>query len=82
VRVPDSPALSASQLATLAELGEERTANAGDVLSVAGEQPYAFITVLEVAILDARSSSWSVVAVSMHVPPLPRLSSWTPSPSA
>src|SRR4051812_11487188 len=50
----DSPPLSAAQLATLAELGEERTADVGDVLYRVGDRQYAFIVVLEgeVAILD------------------------------
>src|SRR5262245_35128927 len=52
---PSSPVLSASQLATLAELGEERTANVGDVLFRVGDQTYPFIAIIEgeVAILDA-----------------------------
>ena len=52
---PPSPALSASQLAKLAELGEERTADAGEVLYRAGDRRYPFIAMLEgeVAILDA-----------------------------
>jgi thioredoxin reductase (NADPH) len=47
--------LSASQLATLAELGEERTANVGDVLFRVGDERYPFIAILEgeVAIVDA-----------------------------
>ena len=51
---PASPLLSASQLATLAELGEERTANVGDVLYRVGDRSYPFIAILdgEVAILD------------------------------
>ena len=51
---PDSPMLSVSQLATLAELGEERTADVGDVLYGVGAQSYPFIAILEgeVAILD------------------------------
>src|SRR5256714_14720317 len=55
VEPPESPALSASQLAKLAELGEERKADAGDVLYRVGEQRYPFIVILEgeVAILDA-----------------------------
>src|SRR6188472_4389872 len=55
VPVPDSPSLTTSQLATLAEIGEERTANAGDVLFQAGDERYPFVVVLEgeVAILDA-----------------------------
>ena len=39
--------LSASQLATLASLGEERTAGVGDVLYRIGEQRYPFIAILE-----------------------------------
>jgi thioredoxin reductase (NADPH) len=50
-----SPVLSAAQLATLAELGEERTANVGDVLYRVGDRRYPFIAILEgeVAVLDA-----------------------------
>jgi thioredoxin reductase (NADPH) len=50
-----SPTLSASQLATLAELGEERTASVGDVLYRVGDRLYPFIAIVEgeVAILDA-----------------------------
>jgi thioredoxin reductase (NADPH) len=42
-------------LATLAENGEERTANVGDVLFRVGDQSYPLIAILEgeVAILDA-----------------------------
>jgi thioredoxin reductase (NADPH) len=52
---PPSPTLSASQLATLAELGEERTAEVGDVLYGVGDRSYPFIAIRdgEVAILDA-----------------------------
>jgi thioredoxin reductase (NADPH) len=52
---PPSPTLSASQLATLAALGEERTAGVGDVLYRVGDRRYPFIAILagEVAILDA-----------------------------
>jgi thioredoxin reductase (NADPH) len=52
---PASPALSASQLATLAGLGEERTARVGDVLYTVGDTTYPFIAIREgeVAILDA-----------------------------
>jgi thioredoxin reductase (NADPH) len=53
--VPASPTLSASQLATLAGLGEERTAGVGDVLYRLGDATYPFIAIREgeVAILDA-----------------------------
>ena len=52
---PSSPSLSASQLATLAEVGEERTAQVGDVLFRVGDAGYPFIAIEEgeVAILDA-----------------------------
>src|SRR5438132_9107381 len=52
---PASPTLSATQLATLAELGEERRADVGDVLYGVGDERYPFIVILEgeVAILDA-----------------------------
>src|SRR5437764_10101743 len=55
---PPSPALSASQLATLAGLGEERTAGVGDVLYRVGDRIYPFIAILEgeVVILDAAGS--------------------------
>jgi len=49
-----SPRLSASQLATLGELGDERTAEVGDVLYRIGDQRYPFIAIVEgeVAIID------------------------------
>ena len=52
---PPSPTLSASQLGTLAGLGEERTAKVGDVLYRVGDRSYPFIAILEgeVVILDA-----------------------------
>jgi thioredoxin reductase (NADPH) len=50
-----SPTLSASQLATLAEVGGERTANVGDVLYRVGDRRYPFIAIREgeVVIHDA-----------------------------
>ena len=50
-----SPLLSASQLATLARLGEERTGRVGEVLFRVGDRRYPFIAIVEgeVAILDA-----------------------------
>jgi len=42
-----SPVLSEAQLATLAEHGEERTADAGDVLFKIGDERYPFIAILE-----------------------------------
>ena len=53
--VPPIPSLSSSQLATLAELGEERTAAVDDVLYRVGDRAYPFIAILEgeVAIRDA-----------------------------
>jgi thioredoxin reductase (NADPH) len=52
---PPSPLLSASQLATLAEIGEERSAQAGELLYQVGDRTYPFIAILEgeVAIIDA-----------------------------
>jgi thioredoxin reductase (NADPH) len=52
---PDSPMLSVSQVSRLAELGEERTADVGDVLYRVGDERYPFIVILEgeVVILDA-----------------------------
>jgi thioredoxin reductase (NADPH) len=49
-----SPILSAAQLETLREVGEERTAAPGDVLYDVGDERYPFIAVLEgeAAILD------------------------------
>ena len=51
---PGSPVLSASQLASLSQLGEERSAAAGDVLFRVGDTRYPFIAIIEgeVAILD------------------------------
>ena len=51
---PASPLLSPSQLATLAELGEERSAPAGTFLFKVGDPRYPFIAILEgqVAIVD------------------------------
>src|SRR3954447_24875124 len=50
----DSPPLSAAQLATLAERGDRRAADVGDLLYRVGDRQYPFIVVLEgeVAILD------------------------------
>src|SRR3954454_25108247 len=50
-----TPVLSPSQLGTPAGLGEERTADVGDVLYRVGDRRYPFIAILEgeVAILDA-----------------------------
>jgi thioredoxin reductase (NADPH) len=52
---PASPSLSGSQLALLAGLGEERTAEVGDALFRVGDVTYPFIAIREgeVAILDA-----------------------------
>jgi thioredoxin reductase (NADPH) len=52
---PQSPPLSAQQLARLAELGDERTAKVGDVLFRVGDRDYPFIAIVEgeAAILDA-----------------------------
>ncbi|MGN6255669.1 MAG: FAD-dependent oxidoreductase [Solirubrobacterales bacterium] len=51
---PVARSLSSSQLATLAEHGEERTAAVGDVLFQIGDETYPFIAILEgeAAILD------------------------------
>jgi thioredoxin reductase (NADPH) len=50
-----SPILSESQLARLATLGEERTADAGDVLYRVGDARYPFIAIIEgeATVLDA-----------------------------
>ena len=52
---PASPSLSSAQLASLAQLGEERTARVGDVLYRVGDATYPFVAIREgeVAILDA-----------------------------
>jgi thioredoxin reductase (NADPH) len=54
VTTRSSPTLSSSQLATLAALGEERTADVGDVLFSVGDATYPFVAIQsgEVAILD------------------------------
>src|SRR5260370_34116413 len=55
VEPPPSPTLSASQLSTLRELGEECTAETGEVLYRVGDRDYSFIVIVEgeVAILDS-----------------------------
>ena len=55
VVTPETPVLSRSQLTLLAEHGEERTANVGDVLFDVGDPSYPFIAILEgeAAIVDA-----------------------------
>jgi len=52
---PASSVLSASQLATLRERGEERSAAVGDILFRVGDKRYPFIAIVEgeAAILDA-----------------------------
>jgi thioredoxin reductase (NADPH) len=52
---PTSRILSSSQLATLAEVGEERTAEPGEVLYRIGDASYPFIAILEgeAAVTDA-----------------------------
>jgi len=52
---PESPLLSPSQLAALAEVGEERSAPVGELLYQVGDQTYPFVAILEgeVAIIDA-----------------------------
>src|SRR3954452_4305491 len=56
--VPASPTLSAAQLATLAEIGTERTASVGDVLYRVGDRRYPLIAIIEgeAAILDAEGN--------------------------
>ena len=55
VSTPASPLLSPSQLAALAEIGEERSAPVGELLYRVGDRMYPFIAILEgeVAIVDA-----------------------------
>lgn len=52
---PVSRVLSSSQLATLAEVGEERTAEAGETLFEIGDETYPFIAIVEgeAAVLDS-----------------------------
>jgi thioredoxin reductase (NADPH) len=54
VATPDSPPLSPAQLAALAEIGEVRSAPAGEVLYRIGDRTYPFIALLEgeVAVID------------------------------
>src|SRR3954469_4622702 len=61
-----SPLLSASQLATLAAVGEERTARVGDTLFRVGDATYPFVAIVEgeVAILDAAGNE-----IVRHGPP-------------
>jgi len=55
VSAPPSPRLSPSQLAALAEIGEERSAPVGEVLYRVGDRSYPFVAIREgeVAIIDA-----------------------------
>jgi thioredoxin reductase (NADPH) len=55
VSTPASPLLSQSQLATLAEIGDERSAPVGELLYRVGDRTYPFVAILEgqVAIVDA-----------------------------
>jgi thioredoxin reductase (NADPH) len=55
VSAPASPLLSPSQLAALAEIGEERSAPVGELLYRIGDRTYPFVAILEgeVAIIDA-----------------------------
>ena len=57
-RPPASPTLSATQLARLGELGEERTAAVDDVLYRVGDRTYPLIAIIEgeVSIIDAAGS--------------------------
>jgi thioredoxin reductase (NADPH) len=52
---PVSRVLSSSQLATLAEVGEERTAEAGETLYEIGDETHPFIAIIEgeAAVLDS-----------------------------
>lgn len=52
---PVSRVLSSSQLATLAEFGEERTAEVGEALYEIGDETYPFIAIIEgeAAVLDS-----------------------------
>jgi thioredoxin reductase (NADPH) len=45
--LPPSPSLSAAQLARLAELGEERTADVGEVLYEVGDREYPFMVIID-----------------------------------
>src|SRR5213595_2451795 len=74
-----SPALSASQLARLRELGEERTARIGDVLFRVGDETYPFIAIQEgeVAILDASGNEIVRHGVSSFLGELSLLSGQT-----
>ena len=52
---PTDPSLSASQLASLGAVGEERTARVGDVLFSVGDTGHQFVAIVEgeeVAIFD------------------------------
>jgi thioredoxin reductase (NADPH) len=55
VSTPASPPLSASQLAALAKIGEERSAPVGELLYGVGDRTYPFVAIIEgeVAIIDA-----------------------------
>ena len=61
---PVSRVLSESQLATLAEHGEERTAEVGEELFRIGDETYPFIAILEgeAAVLDRPETRSSATA--------------------
>jgi hypothetical protein len=47
VAAPASPSLSSFQLATLADVGDERSASVGDVLYRVGDRSYPFIAIIK-----------------------------------
>jgi thioredoxin reductase (NADPH) len=55
VSAPPSPLLSSSQIAALAEIGEERSTPVGELLYRVGDRTYPLVAILEgeVAIIDA-----------------------------
>jgi thioredoxin reductase len=68
---PASPTLSAGQLETLAELGEERTADVGDVLFRVSDRTYPFIERLPLRFLffflgAAPCTEWLDDTVARH----------------
>jgi len=60
---PTSRVLSSSQLALLAEHGEERTAEVGTVLFKIGDETYPFIAILEGEAQVLDESRWGCACV-------------------
>src|SRR5579864_262249 len=61
VPAPPSPVLTASQLARIAELGQERTAAVGEVLYRVGDRRYPFMVILEGLVLFKHDAAYEIL---------------------